>query len=333
LSGGGDAGNQVNRRDAVVVLIGSPALAASPDIFGQPRRTIPRIGYLTIRARGHPLEAAFVLGLRELGYVEGRNISIDWRFAEGKAERLPALAAELVRQDPSLIVTASTQAIVAAKAATTTIPVVFPANADPVGAGFVKSLSRPGTNLTGLSTVAADLGAKQIELLRVVLPQISEIALLVNPTNAGNAQVIRSFETGARDAGLALTIFEAKAAEAIDHAFPAMAAAKIDAVAMAIDGIFVQEGKRITRLALINRLPLISPQQLGGELISYGVSLAANYRRAAAYVDRILKGAKPGELPVEQPTNIELVVNLKTAKALGITIPQLLLLRADRVVE
>jgi len=323
----------MNRRDAVIALLASATLATPIAVLGQSRGAVPRIGYLTIRTHGHHLEAAFVAGMRELGYVEGRNLTIEWRFANGRAERLPALAAELVAQRPDLIVTASTQAIEAAKAATTTIPVVFPANADPVGAGFVKSLSRPGTNITGLSSIAADLGAKQIELLRAVLPRLSRIALLTNPTNAGNVQVIRSFETGAREAGLSITVFEANRADAIEGAFSAMAGAKMDAVTMAIDGIFVQEAKRITQLALTHKLPLISPQQLGGDLMSYGASLTENYRRASTYVDRILKGAKPAELPVEQPTKVELVVNLKTAKALGIAIPQSVLLRADLVIE
>lgn len=323
----------MNRRNAVIALLASAALAAPIAVLGQSRGAVPRIGYLTIRARGHRLEAAFLAGLRELGYTEGGNITIEWRFADGRAERLPALAAELVAQRPDLIVTASTQAIEAAKVATTTIPVVFPGQADPVGAGFVKSLSRPGTNITGLSTIAADLGAKQIELLRAVLPRLSRIALLVNPTNAGNVQVIRSFETGGREAGLSITVFEANRADAIEGAFSAMARAKMDAVAMAIDGMFVQEAKRITQLALTQKLPLISPQQLDGSLMSYGSSLAGNYRRAATYVDKILKGAKPAELPVEQPTKVEFVLNLKTAKALGITVPQSVLLRADRVIE
>lgn len=323
----------MNRRDALIALLVSAAPAAPTTVLGQPRGSVPRIGYLTIRARGHRLEEAFLAGMRELGYVEGKNITIEWRFADGRAERLPALAAELVAQRPDLIVSASTQAIEAAKAATATIPVIFPGSADPVGTGFVKSLSRPGTNITGLSTIAADLGAKQIELLRAVLPRLSRIALLVNPTNAGNVQVIRSFQTGARQVGLSLTLFEAARADAIDGAFSAMARAKIEAVTWAIDGIFIQEAKRITQLALAHKLPLISPQQLGGDLMSYGAKLTENYRRAAIYVDKIIKGAKPAELPVEQPTKVELIVNLKTAKALGIAIPQSVLLRADRVIE
>ena len=192
----------MKRRDAILALLASGALASPFVALGQSRGNVPRIGFLTIRRRGHSLEAAFVAGMRELGYVDGKNIAIEWRFADGKEERLPALAAELVSQRVGLIVAASTQAIQAAAAATTTIPVIFAANADPVGAGFVKSLSRPGGNITGLSTMAGDLGSKQIELLRAVVPHLSRIALLINPTNAGNKQVIKSFENGAREAGV-----------------------------------------------------------------------------------------------------------------------------------
>jgi putative ABC transport system substrate-binding protein len=324
----------MNRRDSVLALI---ALGASPiAASGQPRGKNPRIGFLTLRSRGHELEAAFVAGMRELGYVEGKNIAIEWRFADGKAERLPALAAELVALRVDLIVAASTQAIQAAAAATTTIPVVFPGAADPVGAGLVRSLSRPGGNVTGLSTIAADLGAKQIELLRSVLPRVSRLAVLVNPTNAGSALVVKDFQTGARKAGLSILQFQAQTPEGIERAFAAMKAARADAVTVVIDAVFLQAAGQIAGLALRQKLPFISTQQQdaeAGSLMSYGASVAGNYRRAATYVDKILKGAKPADLPVEQPMMVELVLNLKTAKALGITLPQSLLVRANRVIE
>lgn len=323
----------MKRRDALLAFLAFGTLASPTAVLGQSRGNVPTIGYLTIRTRGHALEASFVAGMRELGYVDGKNIAIEWRFADGKAERLPVLAAELVALRVNLIVAASTQAIQAAGAATTTIPVVFPGSADPVGAGFVKSLSRPGGNITGLSTIAADLGAKQIELLRAVVPRLSRIAILVNPTNAGNLQVVQSLENGARAAGLAIMIFEAKTSEEIERAFAAMAAAGANAVTFAIDGTFFEEARRITRLALNRKLPLMSPAPLDGSLMSYGASLAENYRRTSIYVDKILKGAHPSELPVEQPTRVELVLDLKIAKSLGITIPQSVLLRADRVID
>jgi len=277
-----------------------------------------------------------VAGMRELGYVEGKNIAIEWRFADGKTEKLPALAAELVALRVDLIVAASTQAIQAGAAASKTIPIVFPGAADPVGAGLVQSLSRPGGNVTGLSTIAADLGAKQIELLRIVVPRVSRLAVLVNPTNAGSALVVKDFETSARKTGLSVLQFEAQTPEGIERAFAAMKVARADAVTVVIDAFFLQSARQIAALALRHKLPFISTQQQdaeAGSLMSYGANVAGNYRRAAAYVDKILKGAKPADLPVEQPMTVELALNLKTAKALGITIPQSLLVRANGVIE
>jgi putative ABC transport system substrate-binding protein len=323
----------MNRRRKVMVAVAG--LLLSP-LAARAQGKLPKIGVLTIRSRGHAIEAGFVAGLRELGYLEGKTIAIEWRYADGQAEKLPALAAELVALKPALIVAASTQAIEAAAAATKTIPIVFPANADPVGGGFVKSLSRPGGNITGLSTIAADLGAKQIELLKAVLPRLSRIAVLVNPTNAGSGLVVRDLEASARKAGVAVQKFEARSAEDIERAFAAMPAARVDAVTLAIDGFFNQATKQIAGLALRHKLPFISTQNLdaeAGSLMSYGASLADNYRRAATYVDKILKGAKPADLPVEQPMAVELVLNLKTAKALGLAIPAALRVRADRVIE
>lgn len=324
----------MNRRDTVLALL---SLGAAPlGTLGQTSGKVPRIGYLTIRSRGHELESAFVAGMRELGYVEGKNIAMEWRFANGEAKKLPVLAAELVALRVDLIVAASSQAIQAAAAATTTIPVVFPASADPVGNRFVRSLARPGGNITGLSTIAADLGAKQVELLRAVVPRLSRIAVLVNPSNASSALVINDLETSARKEGLSVLQFQAKTPEEIERAFAAMAAAHVDAVTIAIDGVFIQQARRIAGLALRQKLPFISTQQLdaeAGSLMSYGADIANNYHRVASYVDKILKGANPADLPVEQPMTVGLVLNLKTAKALGLKIPQSVLVRADRVIE
>ncbi|MBI3371491.1 MAG: ABC transporter substrate-binding protein [Betaproteobacteria bacterium] len=328
----------MSRRNAVLSLLAlaAGALSAPRAALAQARGKVTRIGYVTMRSRGHALEAEFVAGMRELGYVEGKNIAIEWRYAEGKVDRLPALAAELVALRVDLIVAVSTQAIQAAAAATTTIPVVFPASSDPVGAGLVKSLARPGGNVTGLSTIAADLGAKQIELLKLMLPRLSRIAVLLNPSNAGNPMSIRNFEAGAKKAGVSVLQFEAASPEGIERAFPAMVAARADAVTLAIDAFFLQEATRITALALRHKLPFISTQVSdaeAGSLMSYGGAVAENYRRVATYIDKILKGAKPADLPIEQPMRVEMVLNLKTAKALGIKVPQSLLLRADRVIE
>jgi ABC-type uncharacterized transport system substrate-binding protein len=324
----------MNRRGAVIALIALGIVPAASKSDAADK--VPRIGYITLRSRGHALEAEFVAGMRELGYVDGKSIAIEWRFANGETSKLAALAAELVALRVDLIVAATTQAIQAAAAATTTIPVVFPASADPVGNRFVKSLSRPGGNVTGLSTIAADLGAKQIELLKVAVPRVARIAVLVNPTNASSALVIRELETSARKEGVSVLQFQARAPEDLERAFAAMTAAHADAVTIAIDGVFFQQSKRIAELALRYRLPFISTQELdaeAGSLMSYGAGVAKNYRRAATYVEKILKGAKPAELPVEQPMTVELIINLKTARALGLKVPQALLLRADRVIE
>lgn len=326
----------MNRRDTVIALLACVALAAPLAARGQPRGKLPRIGYLTLRSRGHELEAAFVAGMRERGYVDGKNITIEWRFAVGKAEPLPALAAELVALRVDLIVAAGTQAIQAAAAATKIVPIVFPVNVDPVGMRFVRSLARPGGNITGISTLAADLGEKLVELLHAVVPRLSLIAVLVNPTNPGSALVIKSIEAGARKKGVSIQQFEAQTLDGIERAFAAMAAARADAVTIAIDSYFLQVSREIAELALRRKLPFISTQEQdadAGGLLSYGANNMANYRLAATYVDKILKGARPADLPVQQPTLVELVLNLKTAKALGITMPYALMARADRVIE
>ncbi len=326
----------MNRRDSLIAVLAATAAAVPLASLAQPAAKLPRIGYLTLRSRGHALEAAFVAGLRDAGYVDGKTITIEWRFADTKVERLPALAAELVALKVDVLVSAATQAIAAAMAATKTIPIVFPGAADPVGTGFVMSLSRPGGNVTGFSTMAADLGGKQIEVLRSVLPRMTRLAVLLNPSNSGNASVLQNFEAGAKKTGVTIQQFGAPSPEAIDQAFAAMAKARIDAVAVLVDALLYEETKRIAALALRYKLPLISTQQLdveAGSLMSYGGVLSDNYRRAAGAVIKILKGAKPADLPVEQPTRIELVINMKTAKALGIKFPQEIMVRADRMIE
>ena len=329
----------MNRRDIINALLSTAAslTTATPlTTRAQPGTKPPRIGYLTLRSRGHALEAAFVAEMSKLGYVEGKNIAIEWRFADTRVERLPALAAGLVALRVDLLVAAGTQAIAAAAAATKTIPIVFPGAADPVGSGFVKSLQRPGGNITGFSTMAADLGGKQIELLRSVLPRMTRLAILVNPSNTGVPSVMKNFDAGAKQTGVTLQQFGAASPEAIDQAFAAMAAARIEAVAVVVDAFLLEEAKHIAAQALRYKLPLISTQQIdveAGGLMSYGGVLVDNYRRSAGLIIKILKGAKPADLPVEQPTLVELVINLKTAQALGIKFPQSIAVRADRVIE
>ena len=294
------------------------------------------LGYRALRSRAHALEAAFVAEMGKLGYVEGKNLTIEWRFADTKVERLPALAAEQVVLRVDVLVAASIQAIDAAAGATQTIPIVFPGAADPVASGLVKSLARPGGNITGFSTMGADLGGKQIEVLRSVLPRMTRLAILVNPSNTGVPSVMQNFEAGAKKTGVTIQQYAVQTSEAIDQAFAAMAKASIEAVAVTVDGFFLGEAKGIAALALRHKLPLISTQQTdveAGSMMSYGAVLADNCRRTAGFVINILKGAKPADLPVEQPTRIELVINMKTAAALGFKFSHDIMVRADRVIE
>lgn len=274
--------------------------------------------------------------MRELGYIEGKSISIDWRSADGSAERLPELADEIVRLKPALIVAAQTQAISATKRATSVIPIVFVATPDPVSSGFVNTLSRPGRNLTGLSTSAADIGSKQIEVLKLALPKCSRVALLANPTNNASVVVRKVIATTALEMKLQVISLDAQDLPEIEHTLAEAKRSGADAAIFAVDGFFIQVRSQIAEFALRHRLPTMFTQREhteAGGMLSYGPSLSAQYHRTAYYVDRILKGAKAADLPVEQPSVFELVVNLKTAKGLGITIPRSLLLRTDHVIE
>ena len=280
------------------------------------------------------LDEAFRQGLRELGYVEGQNIAIEHRSPEWKYERLPGLAADLVRLKMDVIVAASPAATEAAKRATSTIPIVFTVSGDPVADGFVASLARPGGNITGLATIGPELVGKQLEILKSVAPKISRVAVLQNPNSRRG--VLRQAEGAARALGLQLLILEARTPSEIEAAFAAMTSQRADGLLVLRDAVFRAQRAQITALAAKNRLPAVyglREEAEAGGLIAYGASVPQLYRRAATYVDKILKGAKPGDLPVEQPTQFELVINLKTAKTLGLTIPPSLLLRADQVIE
>ncbi len=279
---------------------------------------------------------AFRQGLRELGYVEGQNIAIEFRWAEGKYDRLPGLAAELVRLKVNVIVASGPPAIQAAKQATETIPIVMAAIADAVAAGFVASLARPGGNITGLSLMLPELVGKQLELLKEVVPKVSRVALLGNPANPPYAQQVRQAQDAARALGVRLQPLEARDPSEIDKAFAAITTERADAVIVLPDTVLLDHRTRIADHAVRRRLPTVSGQSEqaeGGGLLAYGPSISDGVRRAATYVDKILKGAKPADLPVEQPTKFELVINLKTAKALGLTIPPSLLQRADEVIQ
>ena len=302
--------------------------------------TIPRIGLLLPSSPSDPRTPHFVeafrRGLRELGYAEGRNIAIESRFAEGKWDQLPSLAAELVRLKVDVIVTFTTPATQAAKHATGTIPIVVAAVIDPVAAGLVASLAHPGGNITGLSQMVPELVGKQLEVLKEVAPNISRVALLGNPANAGNAPQVRHAQNAARALGIRLQSLEARGPSEIESAFAAMTTERVGAVIVLIDSTLIDERIRIADLAARRRLPMVSGTieiaEAGG-LIAYGPSVRDMFRRAAGHVDKILKGAKPADLPMEQPTKFDLVINLRTAKALGLTIPPSVLLRADHVIQ
>jgi putative ABC transport system substrate-binding protein len=274
--------------------------------------------------------------MRALGYVEGQNLVLEYRGAEGQHERFPDFAAELVRLKVDVIVTQGTPAALAAKHATTTIPIVMVGVGDPVGSGLVASLARPGGNITGLSVLAPELVGKQLEFLKDVLPTVSRVAILWNPANASHALMVRAADVAAQALGVQLHLLEARGPDAFDSAFAAMTSAPPGALLVLADAMFSQHHRRLTELAAMSHLPTMHQARAlveAGGLISYAASPPDGWRRGATYVDKILKGAKPADLPVEQPTKFELVINLKTAEALGITIPPTLLFQADEVIK
>jgi putative tryptophan/tyrosine transport system substrate-binding protein len=301
---------------------------------------VARIGFLSpgsvTESRMRPNVDAFRQGLRELGYVEGRSIAIDFRWAEGKYERLPALAAELARLNVDVIVAMTVPAVKAAQEATRTIPIIMAAVVDPVATGLVANLARPGQNVTGLTMMTPELTGKQLALLKEIIPKLSRAALLWNPANPGNAPQLRAAREAARVLGVRLQPFEARGPSAIDAAFGAMNRERAEGLIVLVDSMLSGHGKHIVDLAENHHLPAVyglPDLAKAGGLIAYGVDAPALFRRTATYVDKILKGAKPADLPVEQPTKFELVINLKTAKALGLTIPPSILLRADQIIE
>ena len=304
----------------------------------QQAKKVWRIGFLA--ATSPSVEAArieaFRQGLRELGYVEGKNIVIEWRWAEGKFDRLPDLAAELVRLNVDVIVTGGSTSSGAAKEVTTTIPIVMAQVNDPVGSGFVASLARPGGNMTGLSALLPELSGKRLELLKEVLPKLSRVAIFGDPTAPGNAQALKETELAARPFKVQVQYLDILGPKDIESAFRQASKGRADAVLVLGAPILISQRKQIADLAVKNRLPAMygQPEYVeDGGLMSYGVSVVDLYRRAATYVDKILKGRKLADLPVEQPTKFELVINLKTANQIGLTIPQSVLFRADRVIK
>jgi ABC-type uncharacterized transport system substrate-binding protein len=317
----------------VVVVLAVPVIAEAQ----QPKK-VARIGFLA--AVSHSANSArfeaFRQGLRELGYVEDKNIVIEWRYAEGKLDRLPALAAELVRLKVDVIVSGGSTATRPAKEATNTTPIVMAQDTDPVGSGFVASLARPGGNITGLATLAPELSGKQLELMKEIVPRLSRVAVLGSSTRSGNAQSVKETELAAGAFGVKLQYLDLQGPKDIETAFRAASNGRADAVLVLTSSVATSQRTQITDLAIKNRLPAVYDRTEfveDGGLMTYSVSSTDLFRRAATYVDKILKGAKPADLPVEQPKKFELIINLKAAKQIGLTIPPNLLARADRVIK
>ena len=322
--------------------VGAIGLLIAPGIVrSQQAGKVWRIGFIYARSRPTPSSPdayldAFVRGMRELGYVEGKNLVIEWRFADGHNERLPGLAVELAQKNVEVIVTHSIFTTQAAQRATSTIPIVFTGLTDPVIAGVVRSLARPEWNLTGLSLMSVDTSPKHVDLLAAAIPKLTRIAFLMNPIMPTHPPMLRSTQEAAQRIGATVLPVEARNPDEIEHGFVTMAGWHAEALIVAADPLFLGQQRQLVQLALKHRIPTMFPYRQdteAGGLMSYGQDLSNFYRLAAGYVDKIFKGAKPRDLPVAQPTTFEFALNLKTAKTLGITIPQLLLLRADEVIQ
>ena len=325
-------------RRAFITVVGTSIFVAPLAAEGQPTGRVYRLGYLSASSGtlNSPYAEALRQGLRDLGWVEGQNIVIEFRSAE-EFDRLPALATELVRLKVDVIVATPTPAALAAKSATATIPIIGISLTDPVGLGLIPSLARPGGNVTGVSySVGADIFGKDLDLLREAVPKVRRVAVLSNPDGPSQPLILDNIKTAARSLELQLLPVGARGPGDFDGAFATMARERVGALFVVTDPTYIAHRARLVDLATRNRLPSMFTQRAdveAGGLMSYGPSFTAMYRRAAAYVDKILKGAKPTDLPVEQPTKFELVINVKTAKALGLTIPQTLLLRADEIIQ
>ena len=318
-----------------LAIILSVSLILAPLAVEAPQAVrVPRVGFLSDTRQ--LWDEGFTQGLRELGYVAGKSITVEYRYGGGKLERLSGLAAELVRLNVDVIVAGGTQAVSAAKESTTVIPIVMALTADPVGSGFVASLARPGGNITELTSLSRDLSGKRLELLKEIVPRLSHVAVLWNSGNPDNAAQLREAESVAHALGLLLQPTEVRSSNDFDKAFSAINSGRAGALYTLGDSLFANNRKRIVDFAAKNRLAsMFTTRQSveAGALAAYGTNFFDLFRRAATYVDKILKGAKPGDLPIEQPTKFDLVINLKTAKALGLTIPQTILLQADQVIE
>jgi len=328
----------VTTRRTILVAIGVVAAATSLSAIAQETATAVRLAFInavTIEATRKNM-ASFRDEMRNLGWIDGRNITIEYRYAKGDASKLPVLIAEALRHKPDVMVVTSTPGAQAAKAATTSVPVVFSAVSDPVASGVVASLARPGGNLTGWSNLLPETSQKLLELLREMDPKVSRLAVVFDPSNHGKVLEVRVLQDLARSAQVSLQLVEARNTEGLKTAFASLATERPDGLVVLLDNFTFRHRKEIVAFAAKMRLPAIYQVKEfvdAGGLLSYGLNLPEQFRRTAFYVDKILRGARPSDLPVEQPTKFELIVNMKTAKALGLSIPQSILLRADRVIQ
>lgn len=326
----------MKRRDSILAL--ATLGVASPVALAQQHGRVWRVGFLSPITASSSSENvnAFLKGMHDLGYVEGRNLLIEWRFAYGQFERLPGMATDLAQSKVDVIVAAASAAISAARKATTTIPIVMATTGDPVGSGFVKSLARPDGNVTGLSNMSGDIGSKLFGLRYSAVPKLARVGVMVTPTSTTYLEYWESVRTAAARARVKSSMTQASSPVEIKNAFSTMIRAGVDAVIVGASSLFVQQRQQIADLALKYRIPSMFGNSVNvevGGLMSYGYKVTENYQRAAMYVDKLLKGASPSDLPVEQPVTFHLVVNLKTARAIDLTVPQSLLLRADEVIQ
>jgi putative ABC transport system substrate-binding protein len=322
----------VIRRQFILALGGAAALP----LAARAQPAMPVIGFLSSGARAQPRVHEFLQGLSETGYVEGRNVTIQYGWAEDQYDRLPALAADLIRRQVTVMVASGGPAASVAKAATTTIPIVFFVGFDPIVLGLVASLNRPGGNITGVSVLNVELGPKRLELLRELAPTTTVVALLVNPTNPNAESLSRDLKTAARTLGMQLHVLNASTESDIDAAFVTLTQLRAGALVIGPDPFFISRSDQLAALTTRRAVPAIFQFRgfaAAGGLLSYGPSVTEGYREVGAYTGRILKGEKPADLPVQQATKVELIINLKTAKALGLTVPMSLLGRADEVIE
>jgi putative ABC transport system substrate-binding protein len=324
----------MNQRRKLIIALGASALA--PQVARAQQSTVPVIGYVGGSASRKSNTDAFRKGLSEAGYVDGKNVTIEYRWVEGKTDRLATFISELVGRHVDVIAVGNTAAALAAKAATRSIPIVFRIGGDPVATGLVESLSRPAGNVTGITTLGSELGQKRLEMLREFLPAGSAVALLANPTNANAVTERKQIEAAALLLGIRLQTLEAKTADEIDAAFASIAKRGIRGLVIFADPFFFRQRDQLLVHTARRAIPTIFSDRFfceAGGLMSYGTDIPDGYRRAGEYTGRVLKGAKPAELPVQQSTKVELVINLKTAKALGIRIPNAIMFRADEVIE